>query len=293
MARILMYALMFALMFTLLAWTIAPAHLIAQVESDCRTPRRAVQTTIPISGARDIPVDILLRGRYPAGYLAEYGAEIELYDEADQLVEGKTMELSEEMLYFIPAELLETDSTYRAIFSGVEGDLEVSFQTSSRKDLRAPTKPVIVETEAGISEPRCGLAGGETRVGFVFETSDDDSSISSLEYLLYRTRGPALEAPQLLARTSQAVLPGETQTIGALLSDEEAEGRSCFVIVVEDALNRRASSQPSCFGPKTSEHSFDGLCSATPSRHAASHWLPILLALGFLYFRARKHVLNA
>ena len=257
-------------------------------EEECRTARRAVETTIPISGARDIPLNILLRGRYPAGYLTEYGAEIELYDAEGAPVAGETMELSDRLLYFIPSEELLPFSEYRAVFSGVDADLEVSFLTSGAIDLRAPGPPVILSTESGSTEGRCGAAEELTRVGVLFEAADDDTSISSIEYLLYRTRGPALEAPELLARASQAVLPGETQTVGALLIDEKAEGRSCFVIVAEDALLRRSVSEPRCFGPKSGNHAFDGLCASTGSSgEAASLWLPILLAFALIHWRAR------
>lgn len=280
-----------------------PAFGEAQAE-ECRAPRLGVESTIPISGARDIPTNVLIRGRYPTGYLDEYGGEIALYDAGGEPVEGEVVRASSRMLYFIPREALDPSSEYRAIFSGVDGDFEASFVTTDRIDESAPTAPIIVRTEAQRSETRCGselgprpevdedeggleVESGLIRIGLVFETADDDTSISSLEYLLYRTRGPELEAPRLIARASQTVFAGETQTIGAILTEAEADGESCFVLIVEDALLRRTVSEPECFGPKAPHHAFDSLCAAVDLRGTASLFLPILGGLALVWLRRR------
>src|SRR5690606_25054044 len=101
---------------------------------------------------------------------------------------------------------------------------------------------------------------GGVRLSFIFEASRDDAGVASLRYTLYRTRGPELEAPEVVARAAQEVLGGETQTIGAVLSERDAAGVSCFVLVVEDGLSQTASSEEVCFEPGVGVI-FDSLCS--------------------------------
>jgi MYXO-CTERM domain-containing protein len=259
----------------------------ALAQSTCPLPARGPYETTPISGSSGVATNAIVRARYPAGHFDAFSETLVLRDEEGAAVPGTLDVVGSDTLFFVPDEHLASNRWYTAIASGIDVSLEASFRTGASLDLAPPSAPRLLEAEAGRASPTCAQPEGGIRLSFLFETSSDDAGVASLQYGLYRTRGPELAAPALIARVPQEVAPGETQSIGAVLTEIEAAGVSCFVLVAEDGLLRTTASEELCFEPGIGVI-FDSLCSTSDPESASRGLLPTAVVLLFLLGRARR-----
>jgi hypothetical protein len=259
----------------------------AYAQGDCPPLPRGPYETTPISGSTGVALNAVIRARYPAGHLDAYGESVELFDEGGVPVPGTLDVVGSDTLFFVPDAELLPSQTYTVVASGVDQMIEASFRTGTLPDLSPPSRPEIVEAEAGEASPTCAQPEGGVRLSFLFQTSTDDAGVASLQYGLYRSRGPELEAPTLIARVTQEVEAGATQSIGAVLGEREAAGVSCFVIVAEDGVLRTSVSDEFCFEPGVGVI-FDSLCSTSDLTFASRSLVPTWIVLVALLIRGRR-----
>lgn len=269
---------------------LASVSAAASAQEECPAPPRAPLETTPISGSTGVAVNAFVRARYPAGHLARYAERIRLFairDDALEEVDGTLEVASDDTLFFIPSEELEPGLHYVAEVSGVDRSIEAQFRVGPARDVEPPTRPFILDVEAGVAAPTCALPKGGVRLSVLFRASNDDGGVASVQYALYRTRGVGVEAPTLVARAAQTVFPGETQSIGVVLTEREASGTSCFVLVAEDGLLRTSSSEEFCVAPSVGID-FDSLCAVSDVRDLARGLAPALFVVLAIAARARR-----
>jgi hypothetical protein len=256
-------------------------------QGDCPPLPRGPYETTPISGSTGVARNAVVRARYPEGHLDVYAESISVFDEDGAPVPGTLEVVGSDTLFFTPDDVLRRNSSYTLVATGVDNSIEASFRTGSAWDRVPPSAPQIVDAEAGEASATCAQPEGGVRLSFLFVTSDDDAGVASLQYSLYRTRGPDIDAPTMLARVAQEVFVGETQSVGAVLTERESAGVSCFVIVAEDGLFQTTPSDEFCFEPGVGVI-FDSLCSTSDPRGAARSLAPTMLLLVAALWRGRR-----
>ncbi|MEO0326011.1 MAG: hypothetical protein AAF447_23880, partial [Myxococcota bacterium] len=174
------------------------------------------------------------------------------------------------------------------------GELRLAFETGPGPDLTPPTlRAEDVEPSGTPADFECGdLQSGiriDVRVRPVVPDLLDPTDplrrtepATSVEYLLFQTRGPGLEAPTLRAR-GRGIGATTEVTLAFGLSSEDAATPICVAVQAVDGQG--AASQPTddvCFEP-LSGNFFEGFCAAGAGPGGA--W-PALFA-GLLLCRRR------
>ena len=260
----------------------------------CPEPTRPqpVEST-PASGAGGVTLDAPVRVLYSPGYFGEAGwargdETITLFDAADVPVPGVVRQVGDAALFFVPDDLLEPSTRYRAVATGVFSDLELSFTTGTALDEEAPVAPMIHEVRSTPVGASCGSPEGY-RVSVAFRSATDDGALGSLEYQLFVTRGEGFEAPERVARQRNFATSGGI-AMGFVLPKERAGGDVCVALRVEDGVGRSDVSPVVCFDPVTSVR-FASLCgvSAVGAGGERTPWALALTALGLILFARRRH----
>ena len=125
-----------------------------------------------------------------------------------------------------------------------------------------PEMGEIREVRSTPTPVNCDAPEGGYRVDVSFEPALDDGSPGSIEYLLYLTRGPGVQAPELRDRARNFTEGGDgLVTMAFVLRPNEADGPVCVAVHAVDGVGRVDRSVPArCFEPIQGNF-FQGLCS--------------------------------
>lgn len=273
--------------------SVSPATATAQEECDpdlFRGPR----VVTPSDSARDVTLDAIVEVEFSDGYFDEPGVDPATAvtlgeDDGGAAVPGRT-QVIRDTLFFVPDAPLSPSTFYSGRARGLDGDLEFAFETGTVA--RDTTPPVLGEIDGASSsevEPSCEAPDGGFRIDVSFRPATDDGPAGSIEYLLFLTRGPMVDAPQL--RATARNFATELVTMAFVLSPDEAVAPVCVAVHAVDGLgNVDDDGQSRCFDPVQGNY-FEPLCSVTPGLPAASRrgpWLALLLALGLVARRLRR-----
>jgi len=247
----------------------------------------------PASGANGVLLDAYVQVLYTPGYLAavDPSRTIEVTTEDGDPVAGEAQVVGDR-LFFVPDALLDPDTTYRGLAFGFDYDFEFEFATTRRDGAVDSGPPTLGSRISDITSSRvsttCEAPSGGYRVDVSFPPADDDGSPGSIEYLLYLTRGPTLDAPELRARARNFA----TSDMGRIpmafvLTPEEAVSPVCVVVhAVDGAGNVDDDMEPRCFEPVQGNF-FEALCSAAPGRESSPPFVAVAL-LGLVLWRRRR-----
>ncbi len=206
----------------------------------------------PAVGAGGVTRDTVIRVEYPDGGVPDDldAPLVELWvADGGSRVTGRIERPGSGWVFFVPEAPLEPETAYEGIARGLERDLPFRFRTGSRFD-QGPPSPVAIEAvvvRASSGRPSCEESSG---YGFsvLFQPSEEDGPPASVEYFLYQSRGPGLQAPRLLGRTRG--FGAGTLAVGFSLPSEEADEPLCLSIVALDGVGRSSGPGPlRCIDP--------------------------------------------
>lgn len=277
-----------------------PLAASAQDEEPCddTTGRGPLEVT-PAAGASAVTLGAQMRIRYSAGYFEDpaIGADpatafslVECLDETScpdgALVPG-TVQLVGDVLIFTPAAPLRPRTLYEGTASGVDFPLTFTFRTAGEGvfDRSPPTMGALLDVSSQEVDPSCAAPEGGYRIDVVIEPATDDGPPGDIEYLLYLTRGPMVEAPQLRGR--QRNFAAERIPMAFVLEASEAVSPICVTVYAVDGVgNIDDDTEPFCFDPIQGNF-FEPICAAAPSSRPAP-WAALLLGAPLLLLVARR-----
>lgn len=242
-----------------------PAY--AQAE-DCAPGEIGPLEVTPADGAAQVTLDAYVAVRYSPGYFEPTnGSPVEtvvlMEEESGDLVPGAQQRVGD-VLFFVPAAALAPSTSYFGVATGPAGDFEFGFRTGTIADQLPPSITEGIddrrlEIRTGRVDPSCESEEGGVRVGVTVTRATDDGPAGSVEYYLYLTRAPNLEAPELVARVRNFT-SAETMTLAFVLPASKTGVAACVSLVVSDGVGRTSRwAEPVCFDP-TVESRFLGLC---------------------------------
>ena len=294
-----------ALVLAVLGWN-GRSH--AQDGEECMVSvARGPEEITPAFDSVNVPLNASVRVRYSADYFAVTGANPDdsfrllrcgsVEDLGDCLTEGITVtgrtSLILDSLVFEPTDLLDEGTQYLAVANGIDNDFEAAFRTteldagSGGVDLQAPRLGGITGFSASEVTPSCEAPEGGFRVDVTLDPAQGEPAGGDVEYLLYLTRGPGVDAPELRARVRG--VPNEI-VIAFVLEPEEATGPICVTVqAVDSAGNLGEVPEPLCEDPIQGNF-FEPICSASagPGRSWPSWPVSLLIAVAWLSFRVRR-----
>lgn len=259
-------------------------------------PFRGPEEVTPASGAGGVTVDAAVKLLYGEGSFGPDTdpsglVELRLCDPGDllecertgELISGTTQIAGDRWLFFVPDFELPANAAFAGIARGAEGDLPFNFRTGATRDVEAPSFGTIREpTTARVDLPCDGGRG--YRVDVRFDPATDDGPRGSIEYLLYLTRGPTLDAPELRGRVRN--LATDETTMAFVLTEAEAVGPVCVVVHAVDGHGRvDADMEPVCFEAVQGTY-FDS-CAVTPGTSTSTSALA-LTWIGAVAWLARR-----
>ncbi len=306
-----------ALLVTALLGATLPRGAFAQGDDDtCPMPGEPEPRAVtPATGARSVPTNARLRVEYSAdiGPVAVPGALLELFlcppettlaaadvttctEPVSTREEGEAQTTRNELL-FEPARGFLAERVYTGLAFAPTGfgELRVAFETGPGPDM---TAPILRARDVVPSGTPADFECGELRSGIridvrvrpalldPLDATDPDrrtEPATSIEYLLFQTRGPGLDAPTLRAR-GRGISATTDVTLAFGLRSEDASTPICVTVQAVDGQG--AASLPMddvCFEPLTGNF-FEGLCAAGGAPVGA--W-PALVAL---VLRRRRRV---
>lgn len=260
---------------------LGPGVARAQGETLCPgTPLRGPVEVTPSVGASSVTLDAPVLVRFSDGY---FGPDGPGESPADSLRVWRCEEspvcfpcaaedatpvrariaVHGNLLVFVPEVELESNACYSGLATGVDGDLDVRFQTGARRDTGPPILGAVTAiTPIGVG-PSCELPEGGYRVTFFVEPPLDDGPAGSLEYLLYLTRGPGVSEPILRDSIRNQ---GSDSLLLLRLAPDEGHEPVCARIAVRDGVgNLTIGDEEHCIDPITAA-SFEGCAAGAPSR---------------------------
>ncbi|MEM1415987.1 MAG: hypothetical protein AAGH15_13860 [Myxococcota bacterium] len=275
------------------------------------------RTVTPATEARNVPTNALLRVAYSADLDVAVPAELfELFlcpagtrvGEAspsictDAIVGGgpEAVQIARDELLFAPVAPYLPQRVYAgtAFAPTGFGELRIAFETGVGPDLTAPVLPAnAIDASGSSADFECEDIQNGVRIDVRVTPARLDSldprdptgptePATSIEYLLFQTRGPGLAAPTLRAR-GRGITASTEVTLAFGLSADDASTPICVAVQAVDGQG--AASDPSedlCFEPITGNF-FEGLCSAGAAP-ALPGLVPPLLAVLALARRRRR-----
>ncbi len=194
-------------------------------------------------------------------------------------------------LFFEPTSHWEPDTTYQGIATGFERDLTLQFTTGDRLDETAPVLLGELVLSAFQTAETCEAPNGGVRIDATFDPAVDDGPPGDIEYQMYLTHGPTVEAPELRGRTRNT--PAASVVLAMVLTDAEARSTICAEVLALDGVGRSSHPLQACIDPLVGNY-FQPLCSIKsgkqPSR-AGAPWKglwPLLLVLAMLLVQRRR-----
>ncbi len=284
----------------LLAWGLVLPAAVAQPpedeeEEDCSPSlvEGPVEIT-PAFGSSLVPLNAGVRVRYSEGYFEATGIPVEEVfrllrcDEglADCLTRGQPVpgriSLVLETVLFEPTSLLTPATQYLAVAEGITDDFEAPFQTVALGadeggiDADPPDLAPITSFEASEISPSCEAPNGGFRIDVTLPAAAGELAVSDVEYLLYLTRGPGVEEPELRARVRG--VPNEIVMAFVLQPDEVVSPICVEVQAVDIAGNLGAPTPVQCRDPIEGNF-FEPLCSAGEARGVPTWMVGVVAAL--------------
>ena len=267
----------------------------AQLPDDCTPPPSPgpIEVT-PASGAGGVTRDARVSLRYTqdffAGFSGDPAALISVWATGTLEPVAGRVAVAGDVLFFLPDGLLAPSTSYAGRATGGIADFEFEFRTGTNLDVAAPVVGAIQSVSTQSLDPGCGVPDGGYRVDVAMERALEDGPDGSLEYLLYHTRGPGIDAPVLRTRR-RGVITSDLFTMAFVLPNSEAVTPICVVVQVVDGVGKRDDSmEPRCFDPVEGNF-FEPACSVSASGRARSGRAPVaLLALvGLAWFWRGRH----
>ncbi len=254
------------------------------VGSDLRAPLEIT----PAVGAPNVTLGAPIEVRYPPGYFddpvigADPTTSIVVFEgsESGPMVTGRSRAVGD-ILVFTPDEPFAPGTIYVGTAFGLDADFPFNFRTGSSFDLMPPVAGSVLEmTATKIEEDSCDATAGSYRIDVSFEGATDDGPPGDIEYLLYLSRGPEVDAPQLRARLRNQ--SAGNQIMAFIAEPSEIASPVCVSVVAVDGVgNVDDSATPLCDDPIQGSF-FEPLCSASPGRTGdlpQPVWALALLAL--------------
>jgi hypothetical protein len=261
---------------------------------DCARPD--VVDTVPIDGARDVPVNAALVARY--AITAEYFKEEVRFgpvgDEPLSLVGSYVRD--EQLLTVVPPEPLAPGVEYeiewpglRGLFSASKGrSRKVRFTAGSAADAEPPRFDGLAGFDWDYEREKDDCTDRvEERFVFDFDVgfAEDDGGRDSLSLVVFQTRGPHV-APDAPKPIHVGRFPAPGQRVRLIDTVANATGSVCYA-----ALARDSTGMPSSGGEErcatTVEPPFFYGCSAVPGRVTSAAALGFAAAL-LLASRGRR-----
>ncbi len=199
---------------------------------------------------------------------------------AGEPLSGTVQVIGNELIFRADAPF-EPNTRYGGVALGADGDgLEFVFTTGTSFDSEAPSFTGIRSLASDRVGPSCEAPEGGYRIDVKVEPATDDGPGGDVEYLLYLTRGPEVEAPQL--RSRQRNFSGEEIPMAFVIDPSEAVSPICVAVHAVDGVGRVTESPAECFDPIQGNF-FEPLCSVSAAGAARSPWaLPVVLACSVL-----------
>jgi hypothetical protein len=250
----------------------------------------------PAFGVSGVRRDAPVRVRYSAGFFDDPSIGL-TPDEAFDLFFGEdletatpvpgTVELVGDELIFTPDQLLEVEGDYIAVALGELDDFEATFKVGSDVDRQPPELPPISGFSAAEIGPSCDAPDGGYRIDITIPAATDDGPKGDVEYLLYLTRGPTIEAPVLKQRARGVT---EDQVVMAFaLPLEDVAGPICVAVRAVDGVGKIDEDERVRCEDPIQGNFFEPLCSASIGRRSAVPlgWLLPLAAVVLVRLRRR------
>jgi hypothetical protein len=218
----------------------------------------------PASGAAGVALDAAVRVRYTPGFFAVWRDPLtrvlEIRDASDTPVAG-TLAVLGDTLVFRPEAPWAPGSAYRGTAFGIDIlQVRFSFRTGAVFDVEPPRfagTPTL--SPARVDTRPCAVGGGYRIDVSVAPATDPDGAQGDVEYLLFQTRGPEIEAPRLRARARN--FAGPSIPLAFTLTPSEAVSPICVVVVAVDGVGHAVEGGKACVDPVQGNY-FAPLCSA-------------------------------
>lgn len=279
-----------------------PFAPLAAAQGDCEPPPDLLEplAVTPTVDGRGVSLDAPIFVRFSEGYFEDPDLAVDpttsiLVRQGEDpdvgpLVPG-TVQVRGDTLVFLADEVYAPQTRYTGRAFGITADLAFRFETGDGFDVLPPDTPILDEPSAERVDASCDAPDGGYRVDVRVRPSvDPDGPQGDIEYLLYLSRGPELDEPELRARVRNFATTDRIP-MAFLLETEEAVSPVCVAVHVVDGVgNRNEQAPPRCFDPITGNF-FEPLCSASPpGRDGGPAALALVgwLALGLVGARRRR-----
>ncbi|RLB48651.1 MAG: hypothetical protein DRJ42_22705 [Deltaproteobacteria bacterium] len=269
------------------AWVVtqSPAPASAQIPEECEEPviRAPIEVT-PAVGAPNVTRGAPIKVRYPEGYFEDpvIGADpatsilVFLGDDTGPEVPGYARAVGD-TLVFTPDAPFESMTRYAGIAFGIDADFNFSFRTGFGFDIGPPTLGAILNmSSTRIEEDSCDALAGSYRVDVSFDAADDDGPLGDIEYQLYLSRGPEVDAPQLRARVRNQSTA--EQIMAFIASPEEVASPICVSVIAVDGVGNVTETRDAFCDDPIQGSFFEPLCSAAPGAPGSRPGVPGALA---------------
>lgn len=276
----------------------------AFAQDDCEDPVAPgpVEFTPAPGGRGGVMLNAPVKVRYTEGFFEGAGSGIDpddfivvyVCDEPVACSDGVEVpgevSLIGDVLVFRPTEPFEPRTSYGVVATGIADRAQFSFQTGTSFDTEPPELSGI-RVESSPAAESCEAPEGGYRIDVQVDAATDDGPLIDIEYLVYLTRGPEVEAPELRARARQVtdVIP-----MAFVLESAEAVSPICVTVHAVDGVgNVDDDTEPQCFDPIQGNF-FEPMCSASsvdraqPSDRAHAGLWPVGLAVAACIFVARR-----
>ncbi|MEM9192636.1 MAG: hypothetical protein AAGF12_25905 [Myxococcota bacterium] len=249
-----------------LASLVSPGLASAQGDEECEDPVvQGPEEATPAFGVRGVTLGAPVRIRYTDGFFTGgvfEGDPAEIFSlrlaETGELVPGR-VEVILDTLIFTPDAPYLPMTEYEAVALGTGGSaFNPTFVTGDAFDTGPPDFGNISDVRAFEQDRSCDAPNGGFRIDVTFEAATDDGPDGDIEYLLYLSRGPNVEAPELQRRVRNQT-PGGV-IVAFNLEPEDAVSPICVAVHAVDGVgNVDDDGQPRCEDPIQGNF-FEPLC---------------------------------
>jgi len=276
-----------ALLIVLSAALLPSAALAQDPPPECDGPiLRAPFEITPAVSAPGVTLGAPIKVQYPAGYFEDpiIGADpatsivVFVGDESGPEVPGTARAIGDTLVWTADAPF-EQSTRYAGVAFGLDADFAFNFRTGLSFDLGPPQLGALAELAATRNEEdSCDAPAGSYRIDVSFGGAVDDGPPGDIEYLLYLSRGPEVDEPQLRNAVRNQSEGDQVMAFTAMAS-EVASPICVTVIAVDGVGNVDDTVPPLCDDPIQGSY-FEALCSATPGRGRTP---PVSWALALIF----------
>jgi uncharacterized protein (TIGR03382 family) len=273
-----------------------PGLATAQDPPECDDPLlRAPYEITPAVSAPGVTLGAPIRVKYPEGYFddpvigADPRTSIVVFegDESGPEVRGTARAVGDSLVFTADAPY-RSETRYAGVAFGLDADFSFNFRTGESFDLGPPQMGVLQEiTATRVEDDSCDAPVGSYRIDVSFGGATDDGPPGDIEYLLYLSRGPEVEAPELV-QTLRNQSAGD-QIMAFVAEASEVASPICVSVVAVDGVgNVDDTARPLCDDPIQGSF-FEPLCSASPERSSNPPLVGLAL-VAWVLFRRRTRI---